>query len=73
MAEKISFLMECDRNWNITKTIWYQPVYLISPYEKNLLNIFADGDRERLSRLAETALSEDEDKIFDVSFRIRMP
>ena len=55
MAEKISFLMECDRDWNITKTIWYQPVYLISPFEKNLLNIFVDGDREKLGHF--TALS----------------
>lgn len=56
MAEKISFMIECDRGWNITKTIWYQPVYLISPFEKNLLNIFEDDDREKLSMLVENVL-----------------
>ena len=45
-----SFLVECDIDSNILYTFWYQPPYLISPYQKMLGDLFSEVQRERVLR-----------------------
>lgn len=55
-----SFLLQCDRQMNIINAFWYKPVYLISPYQRKLDDIFAEGDKERVNQLVQKAFAQDE-------------
>ena len=55
-----SFLLQCDEKMNITKTFWYRPVYLISPYQRNLLDLFSDSDKNKVEDVVLKAFTKDE-------------
>ena len=56
-TENTTFLIECDRQSNITNTFWYQPVYLLSPYQKQLGDIFTASHREKVDQTLRQAFS----------------
>lgn len=41
----ISFMLQCDKSLNIINTYWCDPVSLISPYQKNLMDLFSMEDK----------------------------
>ncbi len=55
-----SFLLQCDKQMNIINTFWYKPVYLISPFQRKLDDIFSEGDKERVNQLVLQAFAQDE-------------
>jgi len=58
--EYASFLLQCDEKMNITNTFWYRPVYLISPYQRNLLDLFSDSDKNKVEDVVSKAFTKDE-------------
>lgn len=52
---KVSFLLQCDQEYRIIKTFWHQPVYLISPYQKDLMDLFAESDRQSVKMMIQQA------------------
>lgn len=68
-----SFLVQCDQELNIINTFWYQPVFLISPYQKNLKDLFVDGEHGRLSFMALEAKDADEPVACDGQYLMVSP
>lgn len=50
-AVQTSFLIKCDKNGQIMKIYWYQPVFLISPFQKHLSDLFDESQLNILDRL----------------------
>lgn len=73
MDNNLSFLIQCDKQLNITKNFWYQPAYLISPYQKKFADLFTPGDGERISQLTKQACSRREILLCDDSFELVSP
>ena len=48
MKVNTSFLIQCDEECTILHTYWNQPVFLFSPYQKKLTELFSPKDAERL-------------------------
>ena len=53
-----TFLIKCDADGRIVEVYWHQPVYLLSPFQKHLADVFAEDDmeqvRERIGAVLET-------------------
>lgn len=58
--EYVSFLLQCDEKMNITNTFWYRPIYLISPYHRNLLDLFSDIDKSKVKDVVLRTFTKDE-------------
>lgn len=58
--EYVSFLLQCDEKMNITNTFWYRPIYLISPYQRNLLDLFSDIDKSKVKDVVLRTFTKDE-------------
>jgi len=69
----ISFLLRGDRNLNLTTKYWHDPIYLISPYQNNVKDLFSLRDRERVSDLAAKAYSEEGNFIFGDGYEMLSP
>ncbi len=48
MKVNTSFLIQCDEEFTILHTYWNQPIFLFSPYQKKLTELFNPQDAERL-------------------------
>jgi len=53
----VSFLVQCDKEMNIIHTFWYEPVYLISPYQKKIQEIFLPEEELRMKEMFTEARS----------------
>lgn len=51
-----TFLIKCDLKGQIIKVYWYQPVYFISPFQKDLSDLFDESDLNDLDRLIREAI-----------------
>ncbi|SHF24875.1 GGDEF domain-containing protein [Alkalibacter saccharofermentans] len=69
----ISFFLQGDRNLNLLTKYWYDPVFLISPHQRNLKDIFEPKDRERITELGNKAYDEEGSFICDDGFQIISP
>ncbi len=69
----ISFLLQGDGNLNLLTKYWHDPVFLISPYQRNLKDIFDPKDRDRITELARKAYSDVGTFICDDGFQILSP
>ena len=53
-----TFLIKCDTQGQIIEVYWHQPVYLISPFQKHLSDLFTESDltliNEMLHQVLET-------------------
>lgn len=54
--EIIHFLIQTDHNLKISNVFFYSPVYLISPYQENLLDLFVDENRSSIIQLKNQAI-----------------
>ncbi|MZQ99525.1 MAG: diguanylate cyclase [Acidaminobacter sp.] len=55
-----SFLIQCDRKLNIVTRYWNRPLHSISPYQKNLLNLFEEKfEHEIVAAVAESFNNKD--------------
>lgn len=45
-----TFLIKCDQKGQIMKVYWYHPVYLISPFQKYLSDLFDESDIDSLNQ-----------------------
>ena len=71
--EYASFLLQCDEKMNITNTFWYRPVYLISPYQRNLLDLFSDSDKNKVEDVVLKAFTKDEILSFEGLVKLASP
>ncbi len=69
----ISFFIQGDQNLNLQTKYWYDPVFLISPYQKNLQDLFDVKDRERITKLGRKVFSEEGAFFCDEGFKISSP
>lgn len=53
-----SFLIQCDKQAMITGTYWYQPAFLISPYQTMLKDLFVQADQDRVKALLNMAFGQ---------------
>ena len=68
-----SFLVECDKDSNILYTFWYQPPFLISPYQKMLGDLFSEAQKERVLRTVREAFAQKEMSACSETFRMISP
>ena len=68
-----SFLIQCDQQANILKTFWYQPVFLISPYQKTLADLFTVSDRKRIDQMVKMVFFHEDVFMCEGSFRTASP
>lgn len=69
----VSFLFQGDRNLDLVSKYWYDPVYLISPYQNSLKDLFALKDRDRITELAMNAYSQEGNFIFGDGYEMLSP
>ena len=50
-----TFLIKCDTNGQITEVYWHKPVYLISPFQKQLSDLFDESDHRLIYELINKA------------------
>ena len=68
-----SFLVECDSDSKILYTFWYQPPFLISPYQKMLGDLFSEAQRERVLRTVREAFTQKEMYVCSEAFMMISP
>jgi len=66
----VSFLLEIDRSGLIVDIFWYQPIFLLSPYQNKLVDLFIDSEKERLINLIQNIISNQENKVCIEPFRL---
>ncbi|HSR04206.1 MAG TPA: GGDEF domain-containing protein [Proteiniclasticum sp.] len=67
---KSSFLVVVDDKFNINMTFWYEPAYLISPYQKSLKDLIDERDWKKLEKRISQAFMNEEILSCEESFRL---
>ncbi|MDD2294611.1 MAG: hypothetical protein PHW61_01580, partial [Eubacteriales bacterium] len=57
-SEQTAFLISCGPDGSIIRPYWYQPIYLLSPYHKNMTDLFSENDALFLNELIAHARKE---------------
>ncbi|HCU08153.1 MAG TPA: hypothetical protein DF480_04185 [Clostridiales bacterium] len=57
-SEQTAFLISCGPDGSIIRPYWYQPIYLLSPYHKNMTDLFSEKDAPILEELIARARRE---------------
>ena len=57
-SEQTAFLISCGPDGSIIRPYWYQPIYLLSPYHKNMTDLFSENDAQILNELIAHARKE---------------
>lgn len=69
----VSFLIQCDKELNIINTHWYNPVYLISPFQKKLIDLFTPNEGEIIEESMHFTLNNKQLYNCNKSFTLRSP
>ncbi|MDR7870685.1 MAG: GGDEF domain-containing protein [Tissierellaceae bacterium] len=69
----VSFLVQCDKELNIVNTHWYNPVHLISPFQKKLADLFDPDEIGIIEESAQYTLNNNEIYNCNSSFTLRSP
>jgi len=67
---KSSFLVVVDDKFNINMTFWYEPAYLISPYQKSLKDLIDERDWNKLEKRIRQVSMNEEILSCEESFRL---
>jgi len=70
MEKEVSFLLEINRMGLIVDIFWYHPIFLLSPYQKNIVDLFVDSEKERLVNLIQDICLNQENKVCLEHFRL---
>src|SRR5690554_1954081 len=62
----LSFFAKCNFDLNFTTIFWHEPLFLISPNQKNLMDLFIDDDITRVNHLIKHAL-ENQKELFTLN------
>ena len=69
LKSTVSFLVQCDKEMNIIHTFWYEPVYLISPFQKKIQEIFLPEEELRMKEMFAEARSTNKPVSCEGSFK----
>lgn len=67
---KSTFLIVVDKNLNINLTFWYEPAYLISPYQTSLKDLIDERDWDKLEKRIRQAFMKEEILSCEESYRL---
>lgn len=67
---KSTFLIVVDENLNINLTFWYEPAYLISPYQTSLKDLIDERDWDKLEKRIRQAFMKEEILSCEESYRL---
>ncbi len=68
-----TFLIKCDTDGLISEVYWHQPVYLLSPFQQHLSDLFTENDLLMLDELIHQAKQVDDVLICQRALRLRSP
>jgi len=72
-ANNVSFFLQCNRDLKIVKNFWHQPIFLISPLQKNLRQLFVKNNHGRLEDKITKAFLSENRMIWDEPYQIISP
>ncbi len=70
---RISFLAECDSQAKILYTFWYQPIFLISPYQKMLGDLFCTSQKERIMQMVSDTFAREDEMVCEETLTMISP
>lgn len=68
-----TFLIKCDTDGLITEVYWHQPVYLISPFQQHLADLFIESDHGLLNELIRQVLEAEDVLVCQQNLNLRSP
>lgn len=68
-----TFLIKCDTDGQIIEVYWHQPVYLISPFQKHLADLFTESDLVLIQELIKQVLETKDVLACQRTLRLRSP
>lgn len=68
-----TFLVRCDAEGQLLEVFWHQPATLLSPFQRNLSDLFLAADQKRISDLLHASLQTTEVLSCHKALRLRSP